>query len=402
MSGRLTVAGTAPRLAMPEVASEWWEGDRVEVECRLEQGLTEKGAPTIYWYKDKERVGREGQHGVASIEDGGQRLVIKRASTQHSGEWVCQAENSEGSDSRTLPLVVRRRTELVRQPQDLQFISGRRASFECVAVADTSLQRRLSVQWQHDGRPVVVDCAFRCTDGTTCLESEQLCDGTRDCPQHETGQGGEDEAEEQCGSGDGDYAEDGDEEQASWQDAHPCDLDSGLRFVMADHSLVLCHPTQADLGTYSCHISSPLEQAIVSLPAMLYLPTDFPWWILFLLFAVLVLTLCLCIFVVCWKRRRSRSSKGFYNPMDPENMKHNKSDIYYTTEQDADSIMHEVDTSCSDLADGAGTKTPIFTPKTLRHLSSSGAGSIGSLLEDDEFLKRGMNEDGSFRERYAE
>ena len=101
-----------------------------------------------------------------------------------------------------------------------------------------------------------------------------------------------------------------------------------------------------------------------------------------------------------WRKKR-RNGKGFYNPMDPENMKHNKSDIYYTTE-DADSIMHEVDTSCSDLMEGNAPKTPIFTPKTLRHLSSSGTGSASSLLEDDEFLKRGMNEDGSFRERYAE
>jgi len=86
-------------------------------------------------------------------------------------------------------------------------------------------------------------------------------------------------------------------------------------------------------------------------------------------------------------------------PMDPENLKHNKSDIYYTTD-DTDSIMQETDTSGVDDMDNTASKTPIFTPKTLRHLSENSGGSLGSLLEDDEFLNRGMNEDGSFRERY--
>merc|ERR1712173_506273 len=170
----------------------------------------------------------------------------------------------------------------------------------------------------------------------------------------------------------------GDEEDAIGQDTSPCDLGTGSKFVLSDHSLLLCNPTKEDIGSYSCLVSSRLEQSIASQAAVL----------------------CICIFVLCWRKKR-RSGKGFYNPMDPENMKHNKSDIYYTTE-DADSIMHEVDTSCSDLMEGNAPKTPIFTPKTLRHLSSSGTGSASSLLEDDEFLKRGMNEDGSFRERYAE
>ena len=47
-------------------------------------------------------------------------------------------------------------------------------------------------------------------------------------------------------------------------------------------------------------------------------------------------------------------------------------------------------------------KTPIFTPKTIRHLANldKSAGSVGSLISDDEILNKGMNEDGSFREKY--
>merc|ERR1712088_228610 len=191
------------------------------------------------------------------------------------------------------------------------------------------------------------------------------------------GEGGEDE--ETCDLGSGEY----DEDDAVGQDTSPCDLGTGSKFVLSDHSLLLRSPTKEDIGSYSCLVSSRLEQSIASQAAVLYIRTEFPWWIIFLLFAILTLLLCICIFVLCWRKKR-RSGKGFYNPMDPEN------------------IMHEVDTSCSDLMEGNAPKTPIFTPKTLRHLSSSGTGSASSLLEDDEFLKWGMNEDGSFRERYAE
>ena len=80
---------------------------------------------------------------------------------------------------------------------------------------------------------------------------------------------------------------------------------------------------------------------------------------------------------------------------------HNKSDIYYTTE-DNESIMNEVDSSA--LGGPAAAKAPIFTPKTIRRLArvDKSIGSIGSLLEDEEYLDKGYDEDGSFRERYAE
>ena len=395
MSGVLTVVGVAPSLAMADVETEWWEGDKIEVECLLEKGLTEQGRPRIYWYKDDERVGREGKDNFAArIEDDGQRLIIDRATTQHSGLWVCKASNSEGQDVKQIELSVRRRTQLAIQPQDLEFTNGKEAIFQCVAVADPTLQQDLSVIWHHNDKEVPVDCAYLCQDGVTCLQAEKICDGENNCPIHEGGNGGEDE--ETCDMGSGEY----DEDDAVGQDTSPCDLGTGSKFVLSDHSLLLCNPTKEDIGEYSCMVSSRLEESIKSEAASLYIRTEFPWWIIFLLFAILTLLLCICIFVFCWRKKR-RSGKGFYNPMDPENMKHNKSDIYYTTE-DADSIMHEVDTSCSDLMDGNAPKTPIFTPKTLRHLSSSGTGSASSLLEDDEFLKRGMNEDGSFRERYAE
>ena len=393
VSGFLTVVGVPPSLGLGPVETERWEGERLEVRCTLEQGYTKEGPPKIYWYKDGERVGKEGDYTMGRITEDGQLLVIDRATAHHSGLWVCSAENSEGKDVQQVELMVRRRTELARQPQDLVYNQGQIARFQCVAVADQTLQQKLSVTWRHDGKEVAVDCAFLCQDGVTCLQAEQLCDGEENCP------GGEEEQLDTCGVGADMY----DYDESAAPPAHeegPCALASGSKFVLADHTLVLCSPTEQDLGSYTCHVASPLEQPIASQVASLYLHTVFPWWIIFLIFAILVLLISVCLFLSCWKRRRS-GTKGFYNPMDPESMKHNKSDIYYTTE-DADSIMQEVDTSCSDLLENA-TKAPIFTPKTMRHLqNNSGVGSCGSLLEDDEFLKKGMNEDGSFRERYAE
>merc|ERR1712012_1502133 len=45
--------------------------------------------------------------------------------------------------------------------------------------------------------------SFLCKDGVTCLGASQLCDGVKDCPQHELGEGGEDEDNCAAGSGEG-------------------------------------------------------------------------------------------------------------------------------------------------------------------------------------------------------
>merc|ERR1712038_2074490 len=44
---------------------------------------------------------------------------------------------------------------------------------------------------------------FLCKDGVTCLSASQICDGVMDCPQHELGEGGEDEDNCAAGSGQG-------------------------------------------------------------------------------------------------------------------------------------------------------------------------------------------------------
>merc|ERR1712241_411013 len=45
--------------------------------------------------------------------------------------------------------------------------------------------------------------SFLCKDGVTCLGASQKCDGLKDCPRHELGEGGEDEDNCAAGSGEG-------------------------------------------------------------------------------------------------------------------------------------------------------------------------------------------------------
>ena len=113
-----------------------------------------------------------------------------------------------------------------------------------------------------------------------------------------------------------------------------------------------------------------------------------------------ILLISFCLVYYCKSRKVGKGNNG----MDIEDGgRHNKSDIYYNTE-DAESIMNEMDNTFTNEIQYTQAKTPIFTPKTIRHLArvDKSIGSIGSLLEDDDFLDKGYQEDGSFRERYAE
>merc|ERR1712223_101156 len=54
--------------------------------------------------------------------------------------------------------------------------------------------------------PVSLSCeapGFLCKDGVTCLGASQICDGVKDCPRHELGEGGEDEDNCAASSGEG-------------------------------------------------------------------------------------------------------------------------------------------------------------------------------------------------------
>ena len=182
----------------------------------------------------------------------------------------------------------------------------------------------------------------------------------------------------------------------------PCARVSGSHnvYLLTNSSLLICGLGPEDVGSYHCEVNTSLGEVVRSQPSSVYLTAPFPWWVVIIALGVLIFILLLCL--ICYCKRR-RTGKGYYG-MDIEDgingAVHNKSDIYYTTE-DNESIMDEMDQSMLEKQNG---KTPIFTPKTIRRLArvDKSIGSIGSLLDDDEYLDKGYDEDGSFRERYAE
>ena len=71
-----------------------------------------------------------------------------------------------------------------------------------------------------------------------------------------------------------------------------------------------------------------------------------------------------------------------------------------STTHDSDSIMQETDHPKTDL--DITQHNTMFTPRSVHLLSriDKAGGPVGSLLSDDEFLNRGMEEGGSFRQHY--
>ena len=216
-----------------DLQTEWWLGDQIEVECLLRQ--TGQTGKEVLWFKDGERVSEV----AAKTECDGQRLIIDQATTRHSGAWVCATENNQSLDRKQVKVTVRRRTELVGHPLDLEFMDGKEVMFQCVVEVDPSLEDDLLVQWLRNGEEVAVDPW-----------------DTKDCQHSENGVEGNDTV---CDSGSNEY--------------NPCDLETGSKFILSNHSLLLCNPTREDLGNYSCHVSSHLEEDIKSQAAEFFILT---------------------------------------------------------------------------------------------------------------------------------
>jgi len=190
-------------------------------------------------------------------------------------------------------------------------------------------------------------------------------------------------------------------------------------FVMPNNTLVINDLKEEDLGEYRCEARLDKEglqgRLIVGPISEIYTFTPFPWWIIVIVIIVLLL-LIIIVCVVC-KAKKRRTGKGYYDVSDIEKTgkKHNKSDIYYVpADVDGDSIMNESDNF---LLNDKTIKTPIIKENGAKNGAKKGAlftqmedliksenatGSRGSLFEDDDFIMKGMDEDGSFRERYAE
>uniref|UniRef100_A0A1I8IRN4 Basement membrane-specific heparan sulfate proteoglycan core protein n=1 Tax=Macrostomum lignano TaxID=282301 RepID=A0A1I8IRN4_9PLAT len=113
----------------------------VEIECRIRG----QPRPTIVWTKDGEAFIAD-----ASIDQDGQRLRISRAQVRHSGNYRCTAENSLGSMSKVINLVVGQAPKPVKPlvgPNKLVLYEGEARELHCNA---TGIPNPI-IQWRHNG-----------------------------------------------------------------------------------------------------------------------------------------------------------------------------------------------------------------------------------------------------------
>ena len=284
----------------------------------------------------------------------GGTLGIKKSTPMNSGEYSCKAANKWGTDMTVTKVWIRKRTQILSQPVYVEYTAGNGVMLDCNIDVDENLKNSLNINWFKGEEMLRVS-----TVSLVPLENDIMYDVMKE------------------------------EEQET-------------RFMIhQNNSLQILNLQEEDLGFYKCQASTELEQALRSEPSQIYLAASFPYWIIIL---ILICLVALMVLIFCvWRLRKRNRGKGYYGVKDVEKNggKHNKSDIYYTTE-DGDSIMNEQDNNPNTST--PCTRTPIFTPKTIRHLSNmeKAVGSVGSLIEDDEFLRRGMDEDGSFRENYSD
>lgn len=372
-SGLLRVVGIPPSFQRPTAAASTipslLEGADITLHCELAAGYP---PPRIVWFKD----------GVAIDEDlvavAGDTVTISAAQAAlHSGDYTCRASNAWGSDTLEMGVQVRRRTQILSPAVSLEYAAGQPAVLDCAVDVDANLMGSLQVDWWKGEQQL---------DLLPSLEDFHVGEAVGRQPEFPL-------VSSSLVQLIGDEAA-GDEE--------------GLpRLVLLPNaSLLISRLQQEDLGYYSCRVRTELEAVgLRSEVSQIYIPSAFPYWIIVLVICILLLLLLIGCLVI--QVRRRTHGKGYYGVKDIEKTgttpsKHNKSDIYYTTE-DGDSVMNEQDNLPLNTSTPT-TRTPIFTPKTIRHLANmdKATGSVGSLLEDDEFLRRGMDEDGSFRERYAD
>ena len=166
--------------------------------------------------------------------------------------------------------------------------------------------------------------------------------------------------------------------------------------VLDNNSLLISEVQQGDLGYYSCEVATDLSPTVRSGHSQIYYPDTYPALIIIIisiLIIIVILTLiCFCI----TKCRRTLKGEGYYCVDD---MEVNDKKVGSTT-HDSDSIMQETDHHKTDM--DITQHSAMFNPKSVHLLSrlEKAGGSIGSLLSDEEFLNRGMEEDGSFRQHY--
>jgi hypothetical protein len=385
-NGNLKVNGIPPTIVVAKPV-ETMEGGHIELACAVEGGFPK---PTVEWFRDGDITGSLSNNDKYDLKEDN-TLVIKNVIKDDSGVFRCRAKNDVGEDSFEVNVIVWSNTVITSETAYQEFEEGNDVVFNCNVEVDSELKKFLTVTW-YKGNDELVGLKT-VSDQVEGLESASYLSS-------ETG------FDLMHMEASGDHGND-DQNKCS-VDGKGCEDEHMV--LLKSKALKIFGITKEDLGEYRCEASLN-KPGLVNLPVAskvsgkIYITSSFPWWIIVI--AILVLLIIAILVCIVYRVKNRKNNKGYYDVSDIEatGKRHNKSDIYYMPEDadgDMDSIMNESDNF--PLNASTPNKTPIFTPKTIRHLNNreTTAGSVGSLLEDDEFLRKGMDEDGSFRERYAE
>ena len=152
-----------------------------------------------------------------------------------------------------------------------------------------------------------------------------------------------------------------------------------------------------------CQIQTGIDEVI--LEAALYSEADQSWILILIIIIICVLILLILVLCIVCVRRRAKS-KGRYGVKDvADGKRKNRSDIQYSIDDDTESLHKELDPELST------TRTPIIKSSqrngrnaspldTNADLKACSENSLLNMTDEDLWLRRGMDEDGSFRQVY--
>ncbi len=182
-------------------------------------------------------------------------------------------------------------------------------------------------------------------------------------------------------------------------------------YTDSSNTLYLLFADESSVGEYACSVRTPVDHVV--LRATIYDPHSYSLlWLL--LVAVLVVSFLCLLCVLFWLARRRARSKGRYGVKDVADGKGaalNRSDVPYSVDDvgGGGDLEGGNGTASDALLENGGDsakKSPIYAPKDPSSKKRPREGSESSLLnltDEELWLRKGMDEDGSFREgRYAE
>ncbi|XP_031422815.1 cell adhesion molecule L1-like a isoform X7 [Clupea harengus] len=138
------------------------QGKHVLMEC----SVFSSPPATVVWTSGEtgETVGG-GRFSV--LADGS--LQLQRVAKEDTGQYTCQASNSEGETFITSKLEIKDPTRIIEPPQDLKILRGTTAQFICQAEYDRSLRREIEILWARDGEEAYLnytqDARYSVDDG---------------------------------------------------------------------------------------------------------------------------------------------------------------------------------------------------------------------------------------------